>query len=85
MKKRIHKSRRYWHKYLVMREMIDKDLDRGFDTDWLLYVNWIAKRKHLPKYHGTKYRGLKRWSAKRWLAKINSIAKATKGEKSGEI
>lgn len=58
------KSRRYWHKYLVMREMATKNLDRGVDADWPLDVNLQAKWKHLPKYHGTKYRGLKRWSAK---------------------
>ena len=68
------KSRRYWHKYLVMREMATKNLDRGVGADWPLDVNLQAKWKHLPKYHGTKYRGLKRWSAKRWLAKGNSIA-----------
>lgn len=81
MIKRSPKSRRYWHKYLVMREMATKSLDRGVDADWPLYVNFQAKWQNLPKYHGTKYRGLKRWSAKRWLAKINSIAKATKGDK----
>ena len=62
-------SRRYWHKYLVMREQATKKLDRGVDTDWPLFANWLAQWKHLPKYHGTKYRGLKRW-----LAKGNSIA-----------
>lgn len=56
--------RRYWHKYLVMNEMANKYLDRGVDTDWPLFVNWQAKLKHLPKYHGTKYRGLKNWVAK---------------------
>lgn len=81
MIKRSPKSRRYWHKYLVMREMATKNLDRGVDVDWPLDVNLQAKWKNLPKYHGTKYRGLKRWSAKRWLAEINSIAKATKGDK----
>lgn len=72
----IKRSRRYWHKYLVMREIATKDLDRGVDTDWPLFVNWQAKLKHLPKYHGTKYRGLKNW-----VAKGSSIAKATKGDK----
>lgn len=57
-------SRRYWHKYLVMGEIAAKNLDRGVDTDWPLFVNWQAKLKHLPKYHGTKYRGLKNWVAK---------------------
>lgn len=57
-------SRRYWHKYLVMREQATKSLDRGVDTDWPLFANWLAKWKHLPKYHGTKYRGLKNWVAK---------------------
>lgn len=61
----IKGSRRYHHKYLVMREMINKDLDRGCDTDWPSFVNWLARRKHLTKYHGTKYRGLKRWQVKR--------------------
>lgn len=72
-------SRRYWHKYLVMGEISVKNLDRGVDADWPLFVNWQAKCKHLPKYHGTKYRGLKRW-----LAKGNSIAKVTKGDKNGK-
>lgn len=73
MKKR---SRRNWHKYLVMREMATKNLDRGVDADWPLDVNLQAKWKNLPKYHGTKYRGLKRWSAK-----CNSVVKETKGGK----
>lgn len=60
----IKRSRRYWHKYLVMREMASKSLDRGVDTDWPLHVNLRAKLNHLPKYHGAKYRGLKRWFAK---------------------
>ena len=60
----IKRSRRYWHKYLVMNEMINKALDRGVDTDWPQFINWQAKRKHLPKYHGTKYRGQKNWVAK---------------------
>lgn len=81
----IKRSRRYWHKYLVMREMATKNLDRCVDTDWPLDVNLQAKWKNLPKYHGTKYRGLKRWSAKGWLTKINSIAKATKGDKNGKL
>lgn len=81
----IKRTRRYWHKYLVMREMATKNLDQGVDADWPLDVNLQAKWKNLPKYHGTKYRGLKRWSAKRWLAKINSIAKATKGDKNGKL
>lgn len=68
-------SRRCWHKYLVMREMAAKNLGRGVDTDWPLFVNWQAKCKHLPKYHGTKCRG-----QKRWLAKENSITKVTKGD-----
>lgn len=63
------KSRRYRHKYLVMREMATKNFDRGVDTDWLMFTNWLAKWQGLPKYHGTKYRGTKRWQAKRWLAK----------------
>lgn len=66
MTKRSPKSRRYWHKYLVMKEMATKSFDRGVDADWPLYINFRAKWKNLPKYHGTKYRGLKRW-----LAKIN--------------
>lgn len=64
MIKRSPKSRRYWHKYLVMREMATKSLDRGVDADWPLYVNFQAKWQNLPKYHGTKYRGLKNWVAK---------------------
>ena len=72
----MSKYRRYWHQYLVMREMSTKNLDRGVDADWPLDVNLRAKWKRLPKYHGTKYRGLKRWSAK-----INSIANVTKGDK----
>ena len=73
------KSRRYRHKYLVMREMINKDVSRGYDTDWLTFTNWLAKWQSLPKYHGTKYRG-----TKRWLAKGNSIVKGTKGGKNGK-
>lgn len=69
-------SRRYWHKYLVMREMAHKNLYRGIDTDLSLHVNFVRELNHLPKYHGTKYRGLKRW-----LAKENSTAKVTKGDK----
>lgn len=63
--------KRYRHKYLVMNEMINKDLDRGIDTDWPLFANWLAKWKHLPKYHGTKYRGQKRWIAKGKVTKGN--------------
>ena len=66
------KSRRYWHKYLVMNEKYHKNLHRDIDTDWQLNVNFVRKLKHLPKYHGTKYRGLKRWLAK---------GKVTKGDK----
>ena len=66
------KSRRYWHKYLVMSEMYHKNLHRDIDTDWQRNVNFVSDLKHLPKYHGTKYRGLKRWLAK---------GKVTKGDK----
>ena len=69
------RSRRSWHKYIVMNEMINKELDRGVDTDWPRFINWQAKCMHLPKYHGTKYRGLKRWFAKE---------KVTKGGKNGK-
>ena len=79
MRKRIPKSRRYWHKYLVMREMANKNLYRGVDADWPLHVNLRSKLNHLPKYHGVKYRGLKRW-----LAKENSIAKVIKGDENGK-
>lgn len=76
MIKRTHKSRRYWHKYIVMNEKANKSVDRGVDADWPLDVNLQAKWKHLPKYRGTKYRGLKRW-----FAKGHSIAKVIKGDK----
>ena len=65
----IKSSRRYWHRFLVMREIATKNLDRGVDADWPLDINLQAKWKNLPKYYGTKYRGLKRW-----LAKGNSIS-----------
>ena len=72
-------SRRYWHKYLVMREQATKNLDRGVDTDWPLFANWLAQWKHLPKYHGTKYRGLKNW-----VAKGSTAVEVTKGDKNGK-
>ena len=72
----MSKHRRYWHQYLVMREMSAKYFDRGVDTDWSLNVNFVRKLKHLPKYQGTKYRGLKRW-----LAQGKSTAKLTKEDK----
>ena len=64
--------RHYWHRYLVMNEQINKELDRGVDTDWPQFINWQAKYMHLPKYHGTKYRGRKKWL---------SQGKVTKGDK----
>lgn len=69
MIKRTHKSRRYQHKYLVMREMINKDLSRGYDRDWLTFTNWLAKWQNLPKYQGTKCRGTKRWHSKKMVGK----------------
>lgn len=75
----VKRSRRHWHKYLVMREQANKYLDRGIDIEWPLDINQKAKWKHFPKYHGTKYRGLKRW-----FAKCGSTAKVTKGDKNGK-
>lgn len=69
------RSRRSWHKYLVMREMATKNLDRGVDADWPMFINWQAKHMRLPKYHGTKYRGQRRWLTKE---------KVTKGNKNGK-
>lgn len=74
------RSRRYWHKYLVMYEMNHKNLHRDIDADWPLNVNFVCKLKHLPKYHGTKYRGLKRWVAKE-KSTAKSTAKLTKEDK----
>lgn len=71
----VKRSRRYWHKYLVMYEINHKNLHRDIDADWYLNVNFVRKLKHLPKYQGTKYRGLKRWFAK---------GKVTKGGKNGK-
>ena len=76
---KVKKSRRYWHKRLVMYEINHKNLHRDIDADWSLNVNFVRKLKHLPKYHGTKYRGLKRW-----LAKGKSTAKLTKENKNGK-
>ena len=74
------RSRRSWHKHLVMYEMNHKNLHRDIDADWPRFINWQSKCMHLPKYHGTKYRGQKRWMAKgKSIAK--SIAKVTKGDK----
>lgn len=66
------RSRRSWHKYIVMNEKANKAVDRGVDMDCPMFINWQSKHMHLSKYHGTKYRGLKRWLAK---------GKVTKGDK----
>lgn len=73
---KVKKSRRYWHKRLVMYEINHKNLHRYIDAYWPLNVNLVRKLNHLPKYQGTKYRGLKRW-----VAKGKSTAELTKEDK----
>lgn len=66
------RSRRSWHKYIVMNKKANKSVDRGVDEDWPMFINWQAKHMRLPKYHSTKYRGQRKWLAQ---------GKVTKGDK----